>query len=188
MKMLEVLTVAVALLTPSLLHAQGRVDIEAIEGLHATDVNVWVDLEGPMLKLASRALASEDEELAELVSSLESLRVRVIEDNTRLASQLRESMPEAMQELEANGWKAIVRVHEDDESVYVYSKTDGEDIAGLFVVVLEPDEVVFVNIDGPIQPKDLDRIWQMPAMDAADLDEHLEVIEKPEKKKRRQRH
>ncbi|MEX0601036.1 MAG: DUF4252 domain-containing protein, partial [Rhodothermales bacterium] len=64
-------------------------------------------------------------------------------------------------ELEAQGWETVVRVREEDQRVNVYMKVRDDVIAGLVVMVLEPDDeegAVFVNIVGDINPEQIGRI------------------------------
>lgn len=173
--------------------ADGGLDIDEIDGLSADDVNVWVNLEGPMLKLASRALAEDDEELSALVSELKAVRVRVIEENQDLAQELRRTLPEKMNKLRDSGWEPIVQVNEDDENVYIYTRVEDDIIHGLVVVAVDDDEITFVNIEGPIRPEDLDRIWDLPAMNSTGLkgmeapDKAAKDAHKKAKKRRKDR-
>lgn len=148
----------------------GRVHIEDLEAFGSEDVNVWVDLSGPMLRVASRAIAKEDPELSALTAGLTSVRVRVIEDlDPAISRQLRKSSSKSMGKLERKGWQPIVRVNEDDESVFIYTLTDGDNIVGIVVLALESDEATFVNVSGRIRPEDMDRIWELPMLDAAGI-------------------
>jgi hypothetical protein len=49
------------------------------------------------------------------------------------------------------GWESVVRVHEDDESVFVMLHQDKKTIRGMLVLVMERDEWVLVRIKGKLQ-------------------------------------
>jgi len=53
--------------------------------------------------------------------------------------------------LELPGWEPVVRVHEDDEDVFVMLRQEEDDIHGMLVVVMEQDEWVLVRIKGKLQ-------------------------------------
>jgi hypothetical protein len=48
------------------------------------------------------------------------------------------------------GWETVVRVHEDDETVFVMLREEDEMIRGMLVVVMERDEWVLVRIKGKL--------------------------------------
>ena len=55
-------------------------------------------------------------------------------------------------------WSRIVSVTGKEDNAEVYVKKKGDQFDGLFVIDAEPTELTFVNIDGPINPKDLSEL------------------------------
>jgi hypothetical protein len=77
---------------------------------------------------------------------------------------------EAVANLEASGWVRNVRVEDDGEQVYLFSRESGGMIVGVTVLVNDDaDEVVLVNIVGSIDPvtfgKALSQMDTLPDLD-----------------------
>jgi hypothetical protein len=60
-------------------------------------------------------------------------------------------MPRHLQTLLDDGWETVVRVHENDESVWVLYRPDGDRIREVFVVVLNDHELVLVKAKGKLE-------------------------------------
>ena len=56
--------------------------------------------------------------------------------------------PRRLQALIDAGWETAVRVHDDDEAVWVLYRPEGEDVREMFIVVLDRDELVLVKARG----------------------------------------
>ena len=52
--------------------------------------------------------------------------------------------------LTRNGWTALVRTREDEELTLVFTREDEGKIRGLFVMALDPDEMVLVSLEGKL--------------------------------------
>src|SRR5438094_6339086 len=116
---------------------------------------VDVNLEGPMLEMASRFLSGEkggdEAKIKKLVGGLKGVYVKSFTfdkegeyseaDLNAIRSQIRP--PE---------WTKIVDVQERHESTGVYLKTNGKITDGVVVLNAEPKELTVVQILGPIDP------------------------------------
>jgi hypothetical protein len=140
------------------------------------DLEVDVDLSGAMLRVAAGAMENQDERLADLVASLERVRVQVGNPSGVDAATVAQKMAAAQATLKGAGWQKILSVEENDEQVYLYALESAGNISGLTVFVNEGgEEVVIVNIVGDINPETLGRL--IANMDDFDLDEIMEGFE-----------
>jgi len=117
---------------------------------------VDINLEGPMLEMASKFLRNSGDEAKakEILQGLSAVYVKSFEfekegeyseaDLKTLRAQLRS--PE---------WSSMVDVREKTESVTVYVKSDGKNAQGIVVIAAEPKELTVVQIIGSIDPAKL---------------------------------
>lgn len=145
----------IALLLPAVTFAQDvPLDLFASLAPKGTET-VEVSLSGAMLQLAGQFLNTGDPEQAKvkgLLGGLKGIYVRSytfkkpgeysMADVDRVRTQLK-------------GWSPVVNVHDAQETVGVYLKTNGQRIDGLVVVSAEPTELTLVNIVGSIRVEDL---------------------------------
>ena len=123
---------------------------------------VDVSLDGGLLKLATNFLSDDDKDQAKvkkLVAGLKGIYVKSFEfknPGEYTAADL-ESFRAA---LHAPDWQRIVGVHshEDGETVEVYIKSEGKNVAGMAIIASEPKELTLVNLVGSI---DLDSLSEL---------------------------
>jgi hypothetical protein len=72
--------------------------------------------------------------------------------------ELRAFVDDASGRLERDGWSPAVSISEDDERVRIYMKTDGSNLSGLTMMVLDTSEAIFINVAGDITPAQLGRL------------------------------
>jgi hypothetical protein len=116
---------------------------------------VEVNMDGPMLRWASKFLSAEDPEekkAAKLVANLKGIYVRSFEfsedgayspvDVESLRAQFRS--PE---------WSRVVgvRSERDGDNVEVFFRLENEKMAGIVIIAAEAKELTFVNIVGPLE-------------------------------------
>ncbi len=114
---------------------------------------VEVDINASLLKLAASFAGREEPEVAELLKSLERVRVNVfgVNDDNRADTMTR--INGLRDKLSAEGWNRVVTVREHSgDDVAVFIKQDGEDsIHGVVVTVISRDgEAVLVNVVGNV--------------------------------------
>lgn len=129
----------------------GYFPIDQFELLSPEALSLEINLNGALLELVASALDSEDPEFSELVRGLEGIRVRVAEAGDLDLAALRSEFSRAAGWLEENGWDTLVRLREDDEELYVYTRLLDGDMVGMTLLVLEPvEQVVVVNVVGTL--------------------------------------
>lgn len=116
---------------------------------------VEVNMEGPMLKWASKFLSAEDPEekkAAKLVENLKGIYVRSFEFTEEGAYTATEV--EALRtQFRSPDWSRVVgvRSENDGDNVDVFFHMENEKVAGIVIIAAEPRELTFVNILGPLE-------------------------------------
>lgn len=116
---------------------------------------VEVNMEGPMLKWASKFLSAEDPEekkAAKLVENLKGIYVRSFEFTEEGAYTAAEV--EALRaQFRSPEWSRVVgvRSEHDGDNVDVFFRMENEKVAGIVIIAAEPRELTFVNILGPLE-------------------------------------
>ena len=142
-----------------------------LPGWTEADRVMTISLGPAILRMARWAVDDEDEEkLQGLLEEVRAVRVAIYEmegDNKRLRSRLKDTS----QELQKKGWEVLVKVHEENEQTLVMSRMKNEVMTGIVVLVVDEEEMVFVNLMGNIDPARLGAILQELDDDTeADLD------------------
>lgn len=129
---------------------RGYVDGSAFADLADEDDKlIEVTIRGPLLKIASKAISSEDEDLGEFLDQIVSINAVIVETD-KDADHIARLIGEMTERLEDRNWERLARIREDDTNVAVYVLYDDEVIDGITVFVSEGDEIVFANIAGRI--------------------------------------
>lgn len=154
----------------------GFVDLGGLEDRANASPKVSVTLGDRLLRFAGDAAAAEDPDLA-VMQRLESLQVRVYENAD---AALAEGIVDFAKDLGSAGWQSVVTVSEGDERVRVMMKPEGDNIAGVTVLVFGgAGEAVLVNAYGEIRPEDLGRLisgfGEMSGVGLARLGSGIEV-------------
>ncbi|QDV39090.1 DUF4252 domain-containing protein [Tautonia plasticadhaerens] len=132
----------------------GSVDIDWSKALGVKEPSVQVTLGPALLKLMASAGEEADPDVVELVEDLSHVRVIVHEDLPAGGSDVAEAVDAQIEVLLDEGWSPVVKVREgEQETVDILMKADGETIVGFVIFVAEPDELVFVNIAGTMDPE-----------------------------------
>jgi len=122
---------------------------------------------GPLsLALARVILGAVDDEDAGIarkyLRDVSRVQVAVYEcDNVPPVSHVK--MPEAIRDLEDDGWETAVKVREEDSLAWILYKIDDNRIRELYVITLSDEELVLVKAEG-----DLDRLAAQAIHDAKD--------------------
>jgi len=118
---------------------------------------VDVTLDEPMMKLASKFIAADedadDAEALELVKNLKGVYVKNFEFDKEGQYTLAD-LDAIRSQLTASSWSRMVGVISKREGeiseVYMMTETGGNKILGLAILAAEPKELTVVNIIGPI--------------------------------------
>jgi hypothetical protein len=136
--------------------AQDYFDFGRIPGV-PDEPNVQVDLNAPLLAFVSAAAKTADVEGAEVISSLDGVRVRVYQ-KLNDAKAVAAFVEDASKRLERAGWSRTVYVVDEENRVRIYVKLKDNRMSGMTVMVLDDSEAVFMNISGAIDPEQLGRL------------------------------
>ena len=134
----------------------GYVDFDKISP-SADSEYVEVDLNRALLRLAAVFVEREDPAVADVIRSLEKVRVNVLGLGDENRDEARSQINAVRDELDRQGWSRVVTVREGrkhrGDDVAVFIKENGEDaIHGLVVTVMDGgNEAVFVNIVGDVK-------------------------------------
>lgn len=139
--------------------AQDFFDFGTIPGVPA-EPSVEVDLNPAMLSFVAQAAQASGTDAAGALDGLKNVRVRVYEELTD-PNAVSAFVDESSRALDNAGWQRAVFVADDEDKVRVYVKTQGQDISGMTLMVLDDEEAVFINIDGTINPTQLGRLASM---------------------------
>lgn len=156
------LAVALGLLLLPVARAQPfapGIDASTLDALFSRPPKVEVNLGASMLRIASRATASEDPDAAGLMEGLRGITVRVYSLDAARAD-LTDRLASFGQSLSRSGWQTLVRVRpdgDDTDDVSIFVRETGDTFDGMVVMALDSDDgdASFVFIDGPV---DLDHL------------------------------
>ena len=150
-----VLTTCAAALEPPGTCIQFNWDKLNAKAVEKVDVN----LNGPMLEMASRFLdgKEDDAKIKQLVQGLKCVFVKSFTfDKDGQYSEA--DLNEIRSQVQGPDWSKIVDVQEKHESSTIYVKTDGKQTQGFVVISAEPKELTVVQIIGPIDPSMLSEL------------------------------
>ena len=138
----------------------GYVDFDEVSQWFDAPANIEVNLRGALLNLIANSAGEAEPEFASLVGNLKAIQVRGFPMTGADQDEVMRRFEDLARRLEAQGWERIVYIRDRGDSVNIYTKSEGETIAGLTVMVADPSdqETVFVNIVGSIRPEDLSKI------------------------------
>jgi hypothetical protein len=130
-----------------------QLDLTSLDKLasKASESNT-ITLDGAKLGFASQFLSGDDPSQAkarDLVKGLKGIFVRTFEfdrDNQFTQSDFEP----VRKQLNAPGWSNIVSVKERNESAEVWLFSQNDQLGGIAILAIEPNEIAVVNIVGPI--------------------------------------
>ena len=148
--------------------ARVQIDVSELSALGPSSaVNISVDKD--TIGWAAKAIAEhggDEAELRELMTELDGIYVTAFEyeeDDAPTPERLAAATKGVIEKLDGPGWSTVVSVAERGDKgqelvrISLYNDEPGK-AGGLTVFVLEPDEVVLVNIVGPVKLEQLARI------------------------------
>src|SRR5256885_802121 len=150
----------ILLLLPALARAQDvkiPVDVEKLSA--KAKETVEVNMDGPMLRWASKFLSANDPEEAEcarLVANLRGIYVRSFEFDHEDAYSAAE-VDALRAQVHSPTWTRVVGVHSvaHGDNVDVFFRLENDKMAGIIIIDAEPKELTFVNIVGPVEVEQL---------------------------------
>jgi hypothetical protein len=123
---------------------------------------VEVQVRSNLLGFAAQLLEKEQPEAAKLLRSVQLVRVNVVGLTEENREEMQQRVQKIRQELEGRGWERNVNVQgKNGEDVGIYTQTrGGETLAGVAITVIEPKNVVLVNVVGDIRPEQISALGE----------------------------
>jgi hypothetical protein len=148
----------------------GYFPLEQMGLFEPDELEADIEISGASLEMVAGAAEEQDPALAELVSQLSRIRVRVGPIAAESQDAAAAEFERAIASLESAGWTAIIKVDADETLVRLYSKEADGRIVGLTAIVNDDnEEAVLVNIVGSIDARLIGKL--MTRMDNIDFDE-----------------
>ena len=133
----------------------------------ASDGITSVNLTESIIRIASNFLNEEDKDAKDLLRDIESVKLLTSEGVSmdKLAA-------DAKALLKAGDYEDLIRVNEEDEYVRIMVKEDNDIIRDIIVFVESPDEVVFINVTGGIDPEKVGKALKSLDIEVDGIDMH----------------
>lgn len=131
----------------------GFVDFGKLAPSATAEQFVEVNVKGALLKLAAQFTRKEEPEVAELIASIQQVRVNVVGLGDDNRADVTSRLGAMRGELEGKGWERVVNAREKAQDVSVYLKLGGgEVVEGVVVTVIDGGrEAVLVNVVGNVK-------------------------------------
>lgn len=138
--------------------AQGSFDFDDIPGVDVAPT-LAVNMGPVQIGLVRGILAGADPALAtnDILNGLRSIQLRVYHDTSN-ARQFTNFIAKVTEELEDEGWEAIMAARDTDKTASIHMQMTAEQVTGMTVMLFDGQEAVFINIDGTISAEDLGRL------------------------------
>jgi len=131
----------------------------------STDTIVAINLGPRGLKpvrwMIERAVSSSNDNLEldekillSLLQDLQGVQLRIyeVENNRKIFER---AIDESLVTLKQDGWQTLITVREDEKRIIVMQSTDAELITGFSILVSTPENAVFVNLIGQLNPESI---------------------------------
>ena len=115
----------------------------------------------PVRWMIERAVSSSNDNLEldekillSLLQDLQGVQLRIyeVENNRKIFER---AIDESLVTLKQDGWQTLITVREDEKRIIVMQSTDAELITGFSILVSTPENAVFVNLIGQLNPESI---------------------------------
>ena len=135
---------------------EGYIDFGDLSATYG-EPSIQISIGGSLLRFAGLMTENSDPEASDLMSGLKGIRVLGYEvDNDQEVA--REKFAEVKNSLKSRGWEPVVQINERDEQVLVYMKLENDIMDGMTVMTVDGEEVMFINIIGQIDPRQVGKV------------------------------
>lgn len=180
---LAILFIAVQASAGSVKDLPGYIDLSWIEIPADAEEIQDIDLGSVLLGVAADAEEAGDNELAQALAMVKSIRVKAFSTENIDPDKIDQMVKKVQSELKKNDWERLVYMKDNDETLTVSTKYKDGNMVGLMVVAAEVgDEVAFVNVVGDLDLATLMRLGLN--FDDLDLDELLKEMDNKGEHKR----
>jgi len=161
-QLLTVCFTTLMLCAPTYALERGQIDFADLSS-HYGEPKVEINLSASLMRLVGSFADSEDPEVGNILSNLESIKVRVYNLNGK-TEKANSTVDRVSGELRADNWETLVTVNDNEENqkVRIFSKSTSNVIDGVVVMVVSPEkeggEAVFINIVGEIDPDKIGKV------------------------------
>lgn len=161
-RLLNLCFISLLMSTPAHAYAQGQIDFADLSS-HYGEPKVEINLSASLMKLVGSFADAEDPEIGNILSNVESIKVRVYNLNGKL-TKASSTVDKVSKQLKSDNWETLITVNnnEDNQKVRVFSKSTSDVIDGVVVMVVSPEkeggEAVFINIVGEIDPEKIGKV------------------------------
>lgn len=135
------------------------------------EAKVEINLHKALLNMVGSFSKSEDPEIAEILSGVESIKVRVFPLNGKPEKAM-QTVEDVSKKIRKQDWEPLISVNEEKEKIRIFSKMTGEVMDGLVVMVVSengPGEAVFINIVGQIDPAKVSKLADSMDINLGDI-------------------
>ena len=149
---------------------EGYIDFGDLSATYG-EPSISINIGGTLLQFVGMMGEGSDPEAANIISQLKGVRVfgyPIAED----ATVAKEKFVEVKTTLKSKGWEPVVQINKDGEQVLIYMKINGESMEGMTVMTVDDEEVMFINIIGKLDPRQIGKV--MDSFDV-DIDDALEL-------------
>ena len=135
----------------------GYIDLEKIKIPESAGEITDICL-GPALLRMFKSF-DDDDEVANKINGLLSIRVKSFEINDEVTKQIEPIIDDIQAKLEKEKWEQLVRVKDRDERTIISMKYEKNKPVGLLIMSYKPnDEVTFANIVGHIDIEEISKL------------------------------
>ncbi len=96
-----------------------------------------------------------DDDVADLVKGVHSVRILTLDD---CKDRVRKRFAKAVAKLDDGAYETVVSTNDEDETVRILVKEEGEYISEVVVLTVDEDDGSLVHVKGKLQKKDLQRL------------------------------
>ena len=133
---------------------------------------ISINIGGTLLQFVGVMTEESDSDASDIMSQLKGVRVFGYSTANDPAVAT-EKFAEVRSTLKSKGWEPVVQINESDEQVLIYMKMNGSSMEGMTVMTVDDEEVMFINIIGKLDPKQIGKVmhnFDVDIDDAIELD------------------
>ena len=161
-RILSISLITLLFSTSAYAESKGQIDFADLSAYYG-EPKIEINLSASLMSMVGSFAKSEDPEVAEILSNLEFIKVRVYNLKGKV-DKANATLDSVSKKLRADRWETLVTVNDNEENqkVRIFSKTTNKVIDGIVVMVVSPEkeagEAIFINIVGEIDPNKIAKI------------------------------
>ena len=131
--------------------SDGYADLDSL-GMFDVDRTMALSIGPTLIRIAIWAMDEDEPETAELLRSIEGVRIRIYEidgDAERVAGRVSRMSTQ----LREDNWQPVMLVKEDEEQTHMLMRSEGDRIMGITLITSDAEEAVVINLKGHLDPQ-----------------------------------